>query len=378
MTLTAPANPPVPNSPIRVMIVDDSAVIRGLIARTLEGAGDVEIAVTVADGRQAIAALARHPVDVIVLDIEMPEMDGLSAIPFLLEKAPHAKIIMASTLTLKNADVTLKALAAGAADYVPKPTSSRDMMGPAAFNRELLEKVRSLGAVARSGRPAHSTDRRLSAVPARRALLVEPPSQPVLRAASTMAPQIIAMGSSTGGPQALYDVLKHLAPTFNLPILLTQHMPPTFTTMLAHHITRICGVDAVEATDGMPVERGRIHIAPGDFHMKVTNTRAAPVIRLTKEPPENYCRPSVDPMMTSIVDIYGPAVLAVILTGMGHDGLRGCRAVVAAGGSVIGQDQATSVVWGMPGAVANAGLCSSILPIDQIGPKLRTITLPRA
>jgi two-component system chemotaxis response regulator CheB len=252
------------------------------------------------------------------------------------------------------------------------------MMGPATFNRELLEKVRSLGAIARARRGALPADRRLSAVPVRRAPVVEAPREPVLRAPSTIAPQVIAIGSSTGGPQALYDVLKHLAPTFGLPVLLTQHMPPTFTTMLAQHINRICGINAVEAADGMPVERGRVHIAPGDFHMKLTQTRAAPVIRLTKEPPENYCRPSVDPMMTSIVDLYGPAVLAVILTGMGHDGLRGCKAVVAAGGSVIAQDQATSVVWGMPGAVANAGLCSSILPIAEIGPKLKTITLPRA
>jgi len=214
----------------------------------------------------------------------------------------------------------------------------------------------------------------LTAVPVQRPTVVQAPQPPTLRSPSTVAPQVIAIGSSTGGPQALYDVLKHLAPTFGLPILLTQHMPPTFTTMLAQHINRICGVVAVEATEGMPVERGRVHIAPGDFHMKVTNTRAAPVIRLTKEPPENYCRPSVDPMLTSIVDLYGSAVLAVILTGMGHDGLRGCRAVVAAGGSVMAQDQATSVVWGMPGAVANAGLCSSILPIEEIGPRLKTIT----
>lgn len=376
MTLSAPVSPPAPTPVTRVMIADDSAVIRGLIARALEGEGDVQVVVTVADGRQAVAALARHPVDVIVLDIEMPELDGLSAIPLLLAKAPHAKIIMASTLTLKNADVTLKALAAGAADYIPKPTSSRDMMGPAAFNRELLEKVRSLGAVARARRPADPADRRLTAVPIHRAPVVS--AQPTLRPPSTVPPQIVAIGSSTGGPQALYDVLKHLAPSFGLPIVLTQHMPPTFTTMLAQHITRICGVNAVEAADGMPVERGRVHIAPGDFHMKITNTRTAPIIRLNKEPPENYCRPSVDPMMASIVELYGPSVLAVILTGMGQDGLRGCKAVVAAGGSVIAQDQATSVVWGMPGAVANAGLCSQILPIQEIGPRLKTITLPRA
>jgi len=358
------------------MIVDDSAVIRGLIARVLEGEPDIDVAVTVSDGRQAIAALSRHAVDVIVLDIEMPEMDGLTAIPLILEKAPGVKIVMASTLTLKNADVTLKALAAGAADYIPKPTSSRDMMGPAAFNRELVEKVRSLGAVARQGRPAQPAARTLTAIPLHRVAPAAPPV-PTLRAPSLVAPQAIAIGSSTGGPQALYEVLKHLAPAPGLPILLTQHMPPTFTTMLATHITRICGVPAVEAADGMPVESGRVHIAPGNFHMTIARTKAAPVIRLNQEPPENYCRPSVDPMLCSMVDLYGPAIFSVILTGMGHDGLRGCRAVVEAGGTVIAQDQATSVVWGMPGAVSNAGLCSAILPIGEIGPRLKKLSLGR-
>ncbi|HVO33283.1 MAG TPA: chemotaxis response regulator protein-glutamate methylesterase [Elusimicrobiota bacterium] len=376
--MTSVANPkPIARDAIRVMIVDDSAVIRGLIARVLENEPDIVVAVTVGDGRQAVSALARHPVDVVVLDIEMPEMDGLTAIPLLLEKAPHLKIIMASTLTLKNADVTLKALAAGAADYVPKPTSSRDMMGPAAFNRELVEKVRSLGQVARPSRPTPAGERVLAAAPIQRQPVVLASPSVVLRSHALVPPQVIAIGSSTGGPQALYDVLKYLAPAPNVPILLTQHMPPTFTTMLAAHISRICGVDAVEAVDGMPVERGRVHIAPGNFHMKVTQSRTAPVIRLNQDPPENYCRPSVDPMMSSVVDLYGPAVLAVILTGMGQDGLRGCRAVVAAGGTVIGQDQATSVVWGMPGAVANAGLCSAILPLGEIGPRLKKLTAPR-
>lgn len=366
---------PVSSDHTRVMVVDDSAVIRGLIARVLESEPDIEVAVTVSDGRQAVAALARHPVDVIVLDIEMPQMDGLTAIPLLLAQAPHVKIVMASTLTLKNADITLKALAAGAADYIPKPTSSRDMMGPAAFNRELLEKVRSLGAVARHARHGGAPDRGLVSVPLHRpATASAPAAQPSLRAPSTIVPQVIAIGSSTGGPQALYEVLKHFAPAPTLPILLTQHMPPTFTTMLATHISRLCGVTAVEAEDGMPVLRGRVHIAPGNYHMTITQTKATPVIRLNQDPPQNYCRPSVDPMLSSLVALYGSAVFVAILTGMGQDGLRGCREVIAAGGTVIAQDQATSVVWGMPGAVANAGLCSAIVPITEIGPRLKKLS----
>ena len=379
MTPNLSPKPVAPDS-IRVMVVDDSAVIRGLIARVLEGEPDIEVAVTVSDGRQAVAALARHPVDVIVLDIEMPQMDGLTAIPLLLAQAPHVKIVMASTLTLKNADITLKALAAGAADYVPKPTSSRDMMGPAAFNRELLEKVRSLGAISRHARRGEAPARGLTAVPLHRPTTVHAPQAvavPSLRAPSTVAPQVIAIGSSTGGPQALYEVLKHIGPGSNLPIFLTQHMPPTFTTMLATHISRLCGITAVEAEDGMPAQRGRVHIAPGNFHMTVTQSKTAPIIRLNQEAPQNYCRPSVDPMLSSLVSLYGSAVFVAILTGMGQDGLKGCREVIAAGGTVIAQDQATSVVWGMPGAVANAGLCSAILPIVEIGPRLKKLSLGR-
>jgi two-component system, chemotaxis family, protein-glutamate methylesterase/glutaminase len=348
--------------PIRVMVVDDSAVIRGLIARTLEAEADIEIIASASDGRAAIAALQRAPVDVIVLDVEMPNMDGLTAIPLLIEAAPSVKILMASTLTQKNAQTTLDALAAGAADFLLKPSAVREMLGPAAFNRELITKVRELGAT--PGRrstqkpPANANGARLAAEPSRFSL----------RHSTRSAPEIIAIGSSTGGPQALLNVLSTVAPSVRLPILITQHMPPTFTGILAAQISRRCGVTAVEGQEGQPLEPRHIYIAPGDFHMTVD---ASHVIHLNQGPAENFCRPSVDPMLRSLSEAYRSRVLAVILTGMGHDGLAGCQAVVEAGGTVIAQDEATSVVWGMPGAVAKAGLCTAVLPLNEIGPRLR-------
>lgn len=354
---------------IRVMVADDSAVIRGLVTRALEAEGDIEVVASVPEGRAAVAALERTRADIVVLDVQMPVMDGLTAIPLLLRAKPGVKILMASTLTKKNARTTLDALAAGAADFVLKPSAVREMLGPAEFNRELLAKVRQLG-----GQPARTL------IPAKPAA-----SEPVqarlsatqlsLRLSLLRPPEIVAIGSSTGGPQALVRVLADVAPVVRAPILITQHMPPTFTTILANQITRQCGVAAFEAEDGLVVEAGRIYIAPGDFHMTID---AGHTIRLNQAPPENYCRPSVDPMLRSLVSVYRDRVLAVILTGMGHDGLAGCRAVVAAGGSIIAQDEATSVVWGMPGAVVGAGLCSAVLPLGEIGARLRPFVSGKA
>jgi two-component system, chemotaxis family, protein-glutamate methylesterase/glutaminase len=351
------------------MVADDSAVIRGLISRAIEAEPDIEIVASVPDGRAAVSALQRTPVDVIVLDVDMPVMDGLTAIPLLVKAVPGIKIVMASTHTQRNAKITLDALAKGAADYILKPSASRELLGPAAFHRELLEKIRELG-----GRSAAVTPG-VVPVGAPRPSASGHPKRLSLRPAPTLPPQIIAMGSSTGGPQALFRVLKDMAPGAKVPILVAQHMPATFTAILAGHITRQCGVPAIEATDGLTPEPGCIYVAPGNFHMTVDASRT---IRLNQDPPENYCRPSVDPMLRSLAGLYGGRVLAVILTGMGHDGLNGSRAVVNAGGAVFAQDEATSVVWGMPGAVAVAGLCSAVLPVTEIGPRLRPYALGKA
>ncbi|MEC4595184.1 chemotaxis protein CheB, partial [Nitrospirillum amazonense] len=200
----------------------------------------------------------------------------------------------------------------------------------------------------------------------------------VLRPAPDIRPDIIAIGSSTGGPQALFEVMANFRGGLHQPIVITQHMPATFTTILAEHITRQCGIECAEAKDGEPIVGGRAYVAPGDNHFLLVSRNGVTTAQLTKDPPENFCRPAVDPMLRSIVKIYGRKVLAVILTGMGHDGRSGCDQVVQAGGMVVGQDEASSVVWGMPGAVATAGLCSSILPLKEIGPFIRKIALRTA
>jgi len=371
--------------PVRVMVVDDSAVVRGLVTRMLEADPHLTVVASVGNGQMAINALERHDVEVAILDIEMPVMDGLTALPLLLKVDPHLQVIMASTLTLKNADISLKALERGAADYIPKPTTSREISGGVDFKSHLIEKVRALAAVRRRfprrlaksetapppvPRPAlrETPSSSQASDPAPRTSIYHRQTQPlVFRSPAVETPEVIAIGSSTGGPQALFSVFSTMkAGTVRQPILITQHMPPTFTTILAEHISRVSGWQAAEGVDGEPVVSGRVYIAPGDFHMVVEAKGSEKVIRLNKNPPENFCRPSVDPMLRSMAQVWGRRVLVVILTGMGSDGLRGGQVVVEAGGTVIAQDEATSVVWGMPGAVATAGICSAVLPLSEI------------
>lgn len=365
--------------PYRVMVVDDSAVIRGLLTRSLEKDPAVRVVASVGNGELAIKALERHDVEVVILDIEMPVMDGLTALPRLLAAQPGLQVIMASTLTRKNAEVSLRALQAGAADYIPKPSSSSELTSADAFQRELLDKVKALAKASRPNRPAAAPGRSLdsrmrTAAPAN----LVPKRTITLRKASAALPRLIAIGSSTGGPQALLEVLRDMAARVKLPILITQHMPATFTTLLAEHIERATGVPCAEGKDGEAIHAGRIYLAPGNYHMVVESQGASTLIRLNQDPPENFCRPSVDPMLRSLARIYGSSLLTIILTGMGSDGQKGATQVVEAGGTVIAQDEATSVVWGMPGAVATSGLCSAVLPIQEIGPSVRKLVMRSA
>lgn len=374
MAFTSTPKPPRSADPYRVMLVDDSAVIRGLFARSLESDPEVQVVASVGDGQMAVNALAKDKgkIEVIVLDIEMPRMDGLTALPELLKIDPDVPVVMASTLTARNADISLKAMSLGAKDYIPKPSSMRELSAAEAFKQELLAKVKSLGAARRRKtgappRPRFSVERAAGAPRTQAPAAAAKPSTPVsLRPAGRRVPQVLCIGSSTGGPQALFKVLGGLPKTLRLPILLTQHMPATFTPILADHITRSTGWQCVEATDGMPVQTGRVHLAPGDYHMLVERASGGPVLRLNQGPPENFCRPAVDPMLRSAVAAWNGQALALILTGMGHDGQKGAEALVEAGGTVIAQDEASSVVWGMPGAVARAGLCTAVLPLEQI------------
>lgn len=368
--------------PYRVMVVDDSAVVRGLETRMLESDPAIKVVASVGNGQSAIQTLERQDIEIVVLDIEMPVMDGLTALPKILASPSRPKVIMSSTLTQKNAEISLKALELGATDYIPKPSSSRELTGGTDFKRELVEKVKALGAAVRrsSGRRPAPAAPAAAAVPTLRrpgaAVAPAPASSPlappgtkvVLRQAGTERPDVICIGSSTGGPQALFTVLSGImkAGGVTQPILITQHMPATFTTILAEHISRLSGFPAKEAADGDRIEGGKVYVAPGDYHMLVEVKNGEKILRLNQGAPENFCRPSVDPMFRSISQVYGRKVLACVLTGMGSDGARGGKVIVETGGTVIAQDEATSVVWGMPGATAQAGVCAAVLPIQDI------------
>ncbi|MCP4393885.1 MAG: chemotaxis response regulator protein-glutamate methylesterase [Alphaproteobacteria bacterium] len=355
------------------MVVDDSAVIRGLITRILEEDELVDVVVTASNGENAVKALDRYDVEVIVLDIEMPVMDGLTAIPLLLEKRPGIQIVMASTLTLNNASISFKAMALGAADYVPKPTTSRDIYGGDYFKRDIREKVKALGNVCR--RSGVSPKKSVIKIQEKRNVAVKKgqlktsslwSSEYNLLPEMTRRPDVLVIGSSTGGPQALFSVFSEIKNKVNQPILITQHMPMTFTKILAEHLEKASGLKAAEAVDGEEVVGNRIYVAPGGIHMTVEVKDGKKVIKLVDGPPENYCKPSVDPMLRSVAKVYGRKAFVSILTGMGSDGKEGGKEIVENGGAVIAQDEKTSVVWGMPGAVANANICSAVIPLSDI------------
>lgn len=343
---------PVSAAPVRVMICDDSAVIRGALARILDSDPDIAVVAKVENGKLAIEQIRTARVDVVVLDIEMPVMDGMTALPHLLRADPGVRVIMASTLTTRGADIALRALRLGAADYVPKP-SSIGTVSDEGFKRELIGKVKSL---------AHR--RRGPGTPPR----VRTPI--ALRPAPPLPARLLAIGSSTGGPQALFTLVQGLGRSVSVPVVLTQHMPATFTPILAEHLSRLGLMACTEARDGEALVAGRIYLAPGDRHLLVEGGRTGFRARITTDPAENFCRPAVDPMLRSAVHAAEGRVLVAILTGMGHDGLAGTRAAIDAGGAAIAQDEASSVVWGMPGAIATAGLCHAVLPLPQIAPKL--------
>ena len=359
---------------IRVMVVDDAIVVRGLFARWVEAEADLELVASLRSGREAVNQLERVDPDVVVLDVEMPDLDGISALPLLLGKKRDLVVIMASTVTRRNAEISLRALSLGAADYIPKPMSTREVTTSLDFRRELIEKIRVLGRRAKRPRPeTHHVAAAKPALPA--SLRLEPaPAEPrdiVLRQLPATPPRVLLIGASTGGPQALNNVVTQISGVLErAPVLITQHMPPTFTAILAEHLARLSQRPVREAQDGEEINAGSIYIAPGGRHMKVGRRDGVAVIALDDGPPINFCKPSVDPLFASAAEIWGHKVLGLMLTGMGADGLSGARAIVDAGGTMVAQDEATSVVWGMPGQVAHAGLCSALLPLAEIGPRL--------
>ncbi|MBI3443965.1 MAG: chemotaxis-specific protein-glutamate methyltransferase CheB [Magnetospirillum sp.] len=356
------------------MLVDDSAIVRGLVARILAEDKAITVAAQASNGEQAIAALTRSPVDVVVLDIEMPVMDGLTALPGILKAVPGIKVIMLSSLTQRGATVTFQALRAGAADYIPKPSASSEMSGAGGFKRYLIEKIKGLAA--RKLRPAvPSTPSPASPLTPRPATApVQRPTAPLGPPASSANVDAVVIGSSTGGPQALFDIFAKLRTVKpRVPILITQHMPPTFTGILAEHIAMTSTLPAAEGKDGEKIVAGRVYIAPGGHHMLVEKKGADCFIRLSDAPPENFCKPAVDPMFRSASAAWGSRVMAVVLTGMGSDGGKGGAVIAQAGGHLYAQDEASCVVYGMPAAAAATGQCKAILPLSEIGDLIRKV-----
>ncbi|MEM1398260.1 MAG: chemotaxis response regulator protein-glutamate methylesterase [Pseudomonadota bacterium] len=375
-TSTASASGPT----CRALIVDDSAVLRRILTKTLESDPEIEVVQAVGDGQEAIDAVSKEDIDVVVLDVEMPKMDGLTALPKILEASPGVQVLMASKLTLKGAEISVNALSAGAADYLAKPSADGSGMSLTEFNREIRSKVKALGGSARSmkrrkgvgaaGRPsspiaskdpAGAGAARPSAASSSDFTLRSPPL--------VFRPKILAIGSSTGGPQALIQLLTEIARyTIDVPIVITQHMPPMFTKILAQQISTKCGLEASEAEDGSVLKAGSCYVAPGGKHMLINENAGQFSVSLSDGPPVHFCKPAVDPMLNSLVTaVGGKHILTAILTGMGADGRDGGRVVVDQGGVLLAQDEETSVVWGMPGAVATAGLCHAVLPIEKIG-----------
>ncbi|HEY0779930.1 MAG TPA: chemotaxis-specific protein-glutamate methyltransferase CheB [Gemmatirosa sp.] len=375
--------------PVRVLIVDDSAVVRGSLGRMLDAEPDLKVVTTATNGRHAIDAVAAHAIDVVVLDVEMPEMDGLTALPLLLKQRPGMRVLMLSAHGGRGADVTVRALALGAADFVCKPRAGA-RGGPArvldVHVAELTQKIRALGRSAQrvAARAEPPRERVAFAAPVVRSTLptttsttgpagpaipVLPPRPAVALREAAVVPrsmQVLAIASSTGGPVALAELLGALPPKLDVPVLVTQHMPPEFTRLLAERLAVAGRRPCAEARDGEVLRRGHVYVAPGDHHMLVERRGGEVRVRLTQDRPVQHCRPAADPMFASIAAAFGPGALAVVLTGMGHDGRDGAAAIVHGGGRVLAQDEATSVVWGMPGAVAQAGLAAAVLPIPQI------------
>ena len=350
---------------IRVLVVDDSVVIRRLVTHALERDPELEVVGAAANGSIALRLIPQLNPDLLTLDIEMPEMDGLETLRRLRREYSQLRVIMFSTLTERGAEVTLEALTLGADDYVTKASNEGSLdQSMLRLREELIPKVKQFFLF-----PAKS-----SAAPRPQALQVFATSPreriPSFALSANQQPKVVVIGVSTGGPSALGAILPHLPSEFPLPVLLVQHMPPLFTRFLAERLQISCPLSVEEASQGDPVIAGKILIAPGDFHLKVAARSGEVRVLLDQSPPQNFCRPAVDALFSSIAEVYGGAVIAAILTGMGHDGLRGVEILRAQGASIIAQDEASSVVWGMPGAVVTAGLADSVLPLDQIVPEI--------
>lgn len=357
--------------PLRVLVVDDSVVVRRMVTDALAADPGVEVVGTAANGKIALSKLSQVKPDAVTLDIEMPIMDGLETLVELRKTHPKLPVVMFSTLTERGAKATLDALSLGASDYVTKPSNTGSVtVALQRISDELIPKLRALcpgfGSATPLARPVPGSAGGATA-PA--------PSAPVkVRAPRTTSPgrvDLVAIGISTGGPNALAELLPRLPSSFPVPVVIVQHMPPLFTKLLAERLDGKCSLSVREATSNALLSPGTVWVAPGDQHMLVERQGAgAGRIRLTSSPQENSCRPAVDPLFRSVAATYGPNALGVIMTGMGQDGLRGSEEVIAAGGSIVTQDEASSVVWGMPGFVVRAGLADAVVDLQGLAAEI--------
>lgn len=341
--------------PVRVLVVDDSTVIRKVVTDALSDIARIEVVATAAHGRIALRKIEQLRPDVVTLDFEMPEMDGLATLKQIRRLYPSIRVVMFSSSTQEGAQATIEALALGASDYVQKPTHTRGMEeAKQHIHQELAPKILQLG-------PGVAAEVLPDAPRSCRA--------PKNNSNSRCMPariDVISIGSSTGGPNALQQLIQDLPANVNVPIVVVQHMPPVFTRQLAKRLNQLTALEVREAEQGDRLHPGGVWIAPGDYHMRLRRNANSVTVALDQSAPENSCRPAVDVLFRSCASLYGKGNVSVVLTGMGQDGLRGAREVREQGGYVIAQDQASSVVWGMPRAVEEAGLADKVLPLERI------------
>jgi len=353
---------------VRVLVVDDSVVIRRLLTDVLNADPAIEVAGHASNGKLALQRLTQIQPDVVVMDVEMPEMNGIEALVEMRKTHKRLPVIMFSTLTTQGGAATLDALAKGATDYVAKPANVGSVQAAIAKVRdELTPKVRALG-----GAPQPNETPQATAAAAPKPVL-PPVRKPSLAAGRV---EVLAIGVSTGGPNALAELVPALPGDLGVPVVIVQHMPPLFTKLLAERLDRESTLHVVEGAAGMAVEPNVVYVAPGDYHMTVSGRAPGTRLVTNQDPPENSCRPAVDVLFRSVASVYGSHALAVVLTGMGKDGLRGSEVLCEAGSEVLAQDEASSVVWGMPGFVARAGLASAVLPLKDIAPEITRRTKP--
>ncbi|HVP10809.1 MAG TPA: chemotaxis-specific protein-glutamate methyltransferase CheB [Phycisphaerae bacterium] len=347
---------------IRVLVVDDSRIFRAALEQALSGQPDIEVAGSVYSGAKALEFIRSSPPHVVTLDVDMPGMDGLAVLQEIQSfnsgrpASEEVGVIMVSAFTRRGAEITVKALQAGAFDFVTKPSGPSPDANLATLRDDVLPRIRAYARLRlRMAAPA------VTAAPAvgHRA----PPRRAGRRPAVVRA---IVIGASTGGPRALSLLLPDLCSRVTVPILLVQHMPPDFTRSLAESLARQTQRNVVEAAEGMPLAPSQVIVAPGGKHLVLRGTPSAPVIGLSDAPPENGCRPSADVLFRTAAAVMGRELLALILTGMGRDGTAGLGAIRRAGGYVIAQDEATSVVWGMPGSAVEAGVTDEVVPLPAI------------